>query len=112
MFTSMKNLNYMSAHLAAFWSEPPDPHQPSELLPNSSTFTDFDVGEMLQNVGDALSGVAAQADVDLVLFHGDVGVKHMAVRGNESGLSYALSYVSVMRYTFDPITSKALYSGC
>ena len=67
---------------------------PEESVPSISTAqNDFDIGEMLQSVGDALSGVAAQAGVDLVLFHGDVGMKHIAVKGDESGLSYTLSHV-------------------
>ena len=55
---------------------------------------DFDIGENLQSVGDALSGMAADVGVDLVLFHGDVGMKHIAVKGDEIGISYTLSHVS------------------
>ena len=97
MFTSLKNLNYMSANMSALGSEV-HPVQDVEgvvgKLPGvSSEPNDFDVGEMLQSVGDAISGVAANAGVDLVLFHGDVGMKHIAVKGDESGLSYTLSHV-------------------
>jgi len=56
----------------------------------------FDIGEMLQAVGDSLGGLAAQAGIDLVLFHQDVGMKHVAVKGDESCLSYLLSYVCVI----------------
>ncbi|EJD54124.1 hypothetical protein AURDEDRAFT_133715 [Auricularia subglabra TFB-10046 SS5] len=90
VLTSMKNLNYMSAHmpeLSALDVSPPPPRARDDVQ------ADFDVGEMLQNVGDALSGVAAQAGVDLVLFHADVGMKHISVRGDECGLSYALSFI-------------------
>ncbi|KAH9951832.1 hypothetical protein B0H21DRAFT_684507 [Amylocystis lapponica] len=97
MFTSMKNLNYMSANMSALTLDPPLQHTSGvdhTMAPNAFTEpNDFDVGEMLQSVGDALGGVAAQGGVDLVLYHGDVGVKHIAVRGNESGISYALSHV-------------------
>ena len=55
---------------------------------------DFDIGELLQSVGDTLSGAAAQAGVDLVLYHGDVGMKHVSVKGDECGISYVLSHVS------------------
>lgn len=99
MFTAMKNLNYMSANMSALSTE----HTPL-VDGRSSTpkeiahdipivYTDFDIGELLQSAGDALSGVAAQAGVDLVLFHGDVGMKHVAVRGDESGVSYTLAHV-------------------
>lgn len=93
MFTSMKNLNYMSANMSRLSSDshPSDASSKTDAL--SAVQTDFDVGEMLQSVGDSLSGIAAQAGVDLVLFHSDVGMKHVAVRGDENGLSYTLSHV-------------------
>ncbi|GJE84467.1 hypothetical protein PsYK624_005430 [Phanerochaete sordida] len=94
MFTTMKNLNYMSANMSQLSVDPTpsdaSSHRTSAL---STDLNDFDVGEMLQSVGDALSGVAAQAGVDLVLFHSDVGMKHIAVKGDESGISYTLSHV-------------------
>ncbi|KAI0347427.1 hypothetical protein BDW22DRAFT_527311 [Trametopsis cervina] len=94
MFTSMKNLNYMSANMSVFsdgaGSDLPSKADAQTLL---SEQNDFDVGELLQSVGDALSGVAAQAGVDLVLFHGDIGMKHISVKGDENGLSYTLSHV-------------------
>ena len=96
MFTSMKNLNYMSANMSALNSEAHSQglDQCTSKIPAISPIqNDFDVGEMLQSVGDVLSGVTAQAGVDLVLFHGDVGMKHIAVRGDESGISYTLSHV-------------------
>lgn len=86
MFTAMKNLNYMSANMSQLSSD-------SHPMAEAAAQNDFDVGEMLQSVGDALSGIAAQAGVDLVLFHSDVGMKHVAVKGDESGLSYTLSHV-------------------
>lgn len=99
LFTSMKNLNYMSANMSAFSTKVASfmgggMSVPEDSVPSISTVhNDFDIGEMLQSVGDALSGVAAQAGVDLVLFHGDVGMKHIAVKGDESGVSYTLSHV-------------------
>ena len=56
---------------------------------------DFDIDEILQSVGDSLSGVASQAGVDLVLFHADVGMKHVSVQGDECGISYILSHVCI-----------------
>ncbi|KAI0921389.1 hypothetical protein AcW1_004617 [Taiwanofungus camphoratus] len=98
MFTSMKNLNYMSANMSALSLDPPmqqasDSGEWIRTGDGCITRNDFDVGEMLQSVGDVLSGVAAQAGVDLALFHGDLGMKHVAVKGDESGISFALSHV-------------------
>ncbi|KAJ7477206.1 hypothetical protein B0H11DRAFT_2030242 [Mycena galericulata] len=90
MFTAMRNLNYFSANMAAFCHEPPgDPLGPSGLISN----THFDLGELLQSVGDVMSGAAAAAGVDLVLYHGDLSLKYAWVSGSESGLTVALSHV-------------------
>jgi osomolarity two-component system response regulator SSK1 len=64
------------------------------ILDAANTDEDFDIGELLQSTADLLSGQAAQAGVELVLFHGDVGIKHVSVHGDGEGLGYALSYVS------------------
>jgi osomolarity two-component system response regulator SSK1 len=101
VFTTMKNLNYISANMAAFCGDPGG--STSSFVPPSTPGTpsaipdDFDIGELLQSVGDTLSGAAAQAGVDLVLYHGDVGMKHACVKGDECGISYALSHVSQAR---------------
>ena len=76
VLTSMKNLIYMSANMSAFSSEATTSRR-APAAARSNTYVDFDVGEMLQSVGDALSGVAAQAGVDLVLFHDDLGMRHV-----------------------------------
>lgn len=95
MFTAMKTLNYMSANLLRFYSSE------SQTLGYSDGEAKvqnvFDIGELLQGVGDTLSGVAAQASVDLVLHHGEVGVRHVYVKGDECGIAYALLHV---RYIF------------
>ncbi|KAF8632009.1 hypothetical protein AX17_004953 [Amanita inopinata Kibby_2008] len=99
MFTLMKNLNYISANLAALCTSTPNSKDlnPSIAAPDLkiplAVNTDFDVGELLQSVGDGLGGAAAQAGVDLVLYHGDVSLKHVCVSGDEDGLSYTLSHV-------------------
>ncbi|KAF8845580.1 hypothetical protein BDN67DRAFT_892136 [Paxillus ammoniavirescens] len=101
VLTTMKNLNFMSANMADLYTQGGCTNpQPGNDTPLSSsapripiTLSDFDVGEMLQGVGDALSGCAAQIGVDLVLFHADVGLRHVAARGEECGLSNTLTYV-------------------
>ncbi|KAF5361595.1 hypothetical protein D9757_011539 [Collybiopsis confluens] len=91
MLTAMKNLNYISANMAAFAAE-------ETLLEDTPLFSnrkhnDFDIGELLQSVGDALSASVAQAGVDLVLFHGDATLKHVWVKGDEPCMSYLLSHL-------------------
>lgn len=101
MFTLVKNLNYMSANMAAFSLPPSSTSSTSFQSVSSSSKSDgpsfqsndFDIGEMLQSVGDAVSGLAAEAGVDVVLYHGDVGMRHVAVKGDECGVSYTLTHV-------------------
>ncbi|KJA21658.1 hypothetical protein HYPSUDRAFT_140380 [Hypholoma sublateritium FD-334 SS-4] len=85
LFTTMKNINYISANMSSFCEQP--------TAPERTSHNEFDVGEMLQCVGDALSGAAAHIGVDLVIYHGDVGLKHVYVSGDESGISFALSHI-------------------
>lgn len=95
LFTAMKNINYISANMQSFCEHPSAAVDP---LDKTLRHNEFDIGEMLQCVGDALSGVAAQAGVDLVIYHGDVGLKHVYVSGDESGISFLLSHVSSVYY--------------
>lgn len=86
LFTSMKMLNYLSKHMASL--SPSGLQSPPLLVED-----EFDVGELLQSVGDALSGVAAEAGVDLVIFHADSSLKDLRIKTDECGLIYTLSYV-------------------
>jgi osomolarity two-component system response regulator SSK1 len=113
LFTVMKSLNYMSVNMATLGTPlPPQLRDPPNQTTNkgdsrnsavSNTplqtpqipVRDFDIGETLQSVGDALGGMASDVGVDLVLFHGDVGMKHIAVKGDEIGICYTLSHVSL-----------------
>ncbi|KAG6900118.1 hypothetical protein C0993_002653 [Termitomyces sp. T159_Od127] len=91
MLTLMKDLNYMSANMGGLCSAPQSPEDDNVPPPIVS---DFDIGELLQNIGDSLSGTAAKAKVDLVLYHGDDSVlRQVCVKGAESGIAYALSHI-------------------
>lgn len=78
----------VSAPLSPFCAGAPTPIQ------------SFDIGEMVQSVGDLLGGLTAEAGVDLVLFHGDVGMKHISVCADEGGLCYVLSHVRLALFSF------------
>ena len=95
LLTSMKTLNYISANMRVLGS--PLYEGALGLGANrldSMVKDEFDIGEVLQSVGDSLGGVTAEAEVDLVLHHGDV-IRHMGLRGDECGVSYALTHVVV-----------------
>ncbi|KAJ3517555.1 hypothetical protein NLJ89_g417 [Agrocybe chaxingu] len=97
MFTTMKNINYISANMSLFCEQnTTHVHGDSvaaDALVKKVSHNEFDMGELLQCVGDALSGAAAQIGVDLVLYHGDTGLKPVYVSGDESGISFALSHI-------------------
>jgi osomolarity two-component system, response regulator SSK1 len=104
LLTSMKNLNYISANMRALGYPPSKDTVGLDVDPRQDSLVqdEFDIGEVLQSVGDTLGGIAAEAEVDLVLHHGDV-IKHMGVRGDECGVSYALSHV------VDPLIITGLF---
>lgn len=103
VFTTMKNLNYISANMPDLCADTFNPAFSSNFTskaprltlpgPPVTAATDFDIGEMLQGVGDASSGRAAEVGADLVLFHSDVGMRHIAVKGVECGISNVLTHV-------------------
>lgn len=96
MLTTMKSLNFVSANMSDLFLNSVSPQEIAQELCVPSppvAVSDFDIAETLQGVGDVLSGCAAQVGVDLVLFHGDVGLRHVAVRGEEFALSTTLTHV-------------------
>lgn len=90
LLTSIRGLNYLSANLVPLCEG---------QIGAVRVVDDFDIGELLQNVADQLSGEAAQAEVELVLFHSDVGMKHISMTGDREGIGYVLSHVSVLTRT-------------
>ncbi|TFK28691.1 hypothetical protein FA15DRAFT_583982 [Coprinopsis marcescibilis] len=98
MFMVMKNINYISANMASYFEEPQplsitDNSESTEYTNSSDSHNEFDIGEIIQCIGDSLSGNAAQAGVDLVIYHGDASLKHVNVKGDEAGLSYGISHI-------------------
>lgn len=92
----MRSLNYLAANV----------HSLSESSAPLRKLEDFDIGELVQNVADLLGGQAAQAGVDLVLFHGDAGIKHTSVNGDVEGLGYVLGHVSFRLITLIRFSGK------
>jgi hypothetical protein len=100
--SSEEPLSALASSSSSFANE--FPSRPSLGISTQSFFTtfsseplsllqDFDIGEMVQSVGDLLGGLTAQSGLDMVLFHGDVGMKHFSVKGDEGGICYVLSHV-------------------
>lgn len=88
LLTSMKNLNYISANMQTLGAPSADASDSEDIVTD-----EFDIGEVLQSVGDSFSGLASDAEVDVVLHHGDA-IQHAGVKGDECGISYALTHVN------------------
>ena len=116
MFTAIKNINYLSANMLSFCEQPHllsgECPSSKEYAANTTMHNEFDIGEMLQCLGDALSGAAAQIGVDLVLYHGNIGLKHVYVSGDESAISFALSHVCCSSITFILLTDVSGPTDC
>jgi len=95
LLTTMKNLNYLSANLKALAPEAISTalHDDSLAKEGDIVLDNFDIGEVVQSVGDVLGGLAAQAGVDLAIFHGDVGMRHIDVIGDEQCILFILTHV-------------------
>ncbi|ORY00473.1 hypothetical protein K493DRAFT_200441, partial [Basidiobolus meristosporus CBS 931.73] len=66
---------------------------------------EFDIGELVQSVGDMLAGTAAEAKVELILFHADSGFHHRNVIGNEAGFRHVL--ITMVKTVIDSATPGA-----
>lgn len=96
LLTTMKNLNFLSSAIRSSSGNSNEfTLEPGSLTPPATVDT-FDIGEVVQSVGDVLGGVAAQAKVDLAIFHGDVGMRHINVMGDERSILFILTHVRVL----------------
>src|SRR5262249_42658991 len=75
--TTMKHMRYLSSSLSTlakllFVAEPGSrKNMAPDLNPKSEIRVEFDIGELVQNVGDAMAGTAAKLGVELVVFHSE-----------------------------------------
>lgn len=60
----------------------------------STVKQDFDVSELIQNVGDALAGMASKLGVHFVIYHTDNGLYYSNVIGDQDAIKHALINVS------------------
>ncbi|CAG8515202.1 10648_t:CDS:2 [Paraglomus brasilianum] len=88
--TSLKAIEYISTHIeslsALLYATPSG-------IPLSDVRTCFDIGQMVQNIGDATAGGAAVAQVELIIYHVDYAFYHLNVIGDESALRYSCMYI-------------------
>jgi osomolarity two-component system response regulator SSK1 len=84
------HLQLLSKFTVQTWSR----EENNSLLPPFG-HAEFDIGELLQNVSDALAGVAAKIDVNLVIYHCDSSLHHYIVVGDEGAIRHTLFNVSL-----------------
>ncbi|KAI9300703.1 hypothetical protein BJ944DRAFT_243960 [Cunninghamella echinulata] len=65
----------------------------------------FDIGELLQNIGDALAGIASKLDVNFVIYHWDNTLHHKKVSGDEAAVRHAL--LNLIRNVLESCTPGA-----
>ena len=75
----------------------------------SSVRQEFDIGELAQNVGDAVAGIAAKLDIHFVLYHSGDGFHYSNVIGDEGAVKYALLNVRKKEKRIASLTDS-LYS--
>lgn len=101
--TTIKQVCYISSHLQLLARLLQEGKHESTTAPSSSEIgpirsnvsVEFDIGDLVQNVGDAMAGMAAKLDVNLILYHFDNGMHYTNVMGDEGAIRHGLLDVSV-----------------
>lgn len=102
--TTIRQVCHVSSHLDLLsklitqaWTKSSSNNNNNNSSSNSSNnnlpkliLAEFDIGELLQNLGDALAGLAAKLDVSLVIYHCDNSLHHTLVLGDEGAIRHAL----------------------
>ncbi|KAG2225061.1 hypothetical protein INT45_003261 [Circinella minor] len=94
--TTIKQVCYVSSHLQLLGrllrQQAPgnDQKKEEEEQMISDVRVEFDIGDMVQNVGDALAGMAAQLGVNLVVYHSENGMHYTNVLGDEGAIRHGL----------------------
>ncbi|KAF7732845.1 ssk1 response regulator receiver [Apophysomyces ossiformis] len=86
--TTIKQVCHISSQLALLQKLTHE--NSSVVIAHSDVRQEFDVGELVQNVGDALAGMAAKIGVNIVIYHSDNGLHHTNVVGDEGAMRHGL----------------------
>lgn len=114
--TTTKQVRYLSSHLPLLARLSLAQTDVEMNIGKSTVEMEFDIGEMLQAVGDAMAGFAAKLDVKLVIYHSDNALHYTNVRGDEDVLRHTLINVCNTLIQSHPfavychINSTSLYS--
>ncbi|KAI9253356.1 hypothetical protein BDA99DRAFT_607523 [Phascolomyces articulosus] len=105
--TTIKQVCYVSSHLqllSRLLNQPPNQEEESAI--QSDVRVEFDVGDLVQNVGDALAGMAARLDVNLVVYHSENGMHYTNVLGDEGAIRHGL--LNLLRNILEGCTPGAI----
>ncbi|KAI8048246.1 hypothetical protein BDF21DRAFT_203667 [Thamnidium elegans] len=107
--TTIKQACYISSHLNLV-SKMLRESDKSDTLPDqdkikSTVKRDFDVSELIQNVGDSLAGMSAKLGVHFVIYHTDNGLYYSNVIGDEDAIKHAL--INLLRNILEGCTPGA-----
>ncbi|KAI8343634.1 hypothetical protein BC941DRAFT_465798 [Chlamydoabsidia padenii] len=83
--TTVNEVGHIGSHL----------HLVSRLLRQEQTCVspecrDFDIGELIQTVGDAIGAMASKIDVSIILYHMDNGLHCINVLGDEDAIKHGI----------------------
>jgi hypothetical protein len=88
--TTTKQVRYLSSHLPLLARLSLAQSDINMEIEKSTVDTEFDIGDMLQAVGDAMAGVASKLGAKLVIYHSDNALHYTNVRGDEDVLRHTL----------------------
>ncbi|KAI9484662.1 hypothetical protein BDB00DRAFT_792684 [Zychaea mexicana] len=86
--TTIKQVCYVSSHLQLMGRLLRQ--APNDETVQSDIRIEFDVGDLVQNIGDALAAMAARLDVNLVIYHSENGMHYTNVLGDEGAIRHGL----------------------
>lgn len=92
--TTTKQVRYLSAQLPLLARLSLAQNDIDMEIERSTVEKEFDIGDMLQAVGDTMAGIAAKLDVKLVIYHSDNALHYTNVKGDEDVLRHTLINVS------------------
>ncbi|RCH97005.1 ssk1 response regulator receiver [Rhizopus stolonifer] len=96
--TAVKQTRYIGSRLQALSDRLRDDKE-------STVHESFDVGEFVQNIGDALAGLSAKLDIHFIVYHMDNGLHYTHIMGDEAGTRHAI--IHLLRDVFEGCTPGA-----
>lgn len=115
--TTIKQACHISSHLNLIsrMLRQTDTHNviPEKDRVKSIVRQEFDMGELIQNVGDALAGISSKLGVHFVIYHTDNGLYYTNVVGDEDATKHVLINVcSILCNLYHTSLNPHVHSYC